>query len=289
MHACWVRPITPNLNLRPPSSTATCVPLLPAGTNILSTFPLQTVDILTGTSQAAPIVGGIAARCFAAKDCVLGNKAKGGGALNTGKILSAIEAKNLEDPAYAWTADGVTFKGRYYGPMAWANHWVRKPAVSAVQHIACSMNSLQLLAALLLVYLLLSAGRPCIIDFHSCALNLGYHLTCSKRSSKVCSVERIATSGRSITTTCRSTTLACCRSSPVSSFVSLAVRSPGPWLAFRGCKRVVAPRLMVPLSCFWMSGGAGPLRCADETQHCSPRSTFPGYRLHKARQPAWRP
>lgn len=85
---------------------------------------------MSGTSQAAPMVAGIAARCFATNMCKLGaadplNKA--GGELNTDRIIVVTANKNDQDPAYIWTDDKVTYVvngvTRYYGPMVWANFW----------------------------------------------------------------------------------------------------------------------------------------------------------------------
>jgi len=76
------------------------------------------------------MVAGIAARCFAAGECKLGDSTGGGGIGNMRRILQAAWDKRLGDDEYAWnTGDGLTglLPGTtmrvYYGPLAWAGKW----------------------------------------------------------------------------------------------------------------------------------------------------------------------
>jgi len=101
------------------------------GVEIRSTGAQGKTIYKSGTSMAAPMVAGIAARCFAAGDCKLGDAQAGGGALNMQRILSAAKRKATYDPEFAWNGgDGTTAevprvpgtKG-YYGLLAWAGRW----------------------------------------------------------------------------------------------------------------------------------------------------------------------
>jgi len=93
------------------------------GINIWSLGAEGKYDLKSGTSQATPMVEGIAARCFAAGECRLGNAAAGGGLQNRNRILKAAINKNNDDPEYRWSQDvdgWKTYAGNYHGNLAWA-------------------------------------------------------------------------------------------------------------------------------------------------------------------------
>jgi len=102
------------------------------GTDIWSTTAQGQHDVKSGTSFAAPMVTGIATRCFAAGECKFGDAQAGGGAANMKRILDAALTKWTYDPEFAWNSrDGKTWtvpedpKGTdaYYGLLAWAGKW----------------------------------------------------------------------------------------------------------------------------------------------------------------------
>lgn len=89
------------------------------GVNILSTVPYGYSE-LSGTSMATPHVVGVAARCFAARECRIGK-----GYNNTRIVLNKVWQKYQSDPTYRWNTGSAepALYGKYYGPLVWAKGW----------------------------------------------------------------------------------------------------------------------------------------------------------------------
>jgi hypothetical protein len=92
------------------------------GYEIISTAPGGGYENKSGTSFAAPMASGAAARCFAARDCVL---APGNGPGNRERLLQAAWDKHATDRAYRWTKGIAPTNGRgqSFGPLVWAGLW----------------------------------------------------------------------------------------------------------------------------------------------------------------------
>jgi len=83
--------------------------------------------------MSSPLVAGVAAKCFAAGDCKLGDETAGGGLKNRARILDSIVEKHVYDEEYAWNIEGGGTTARvpkrgvnawgYYGYLVWAGKW----------------------------------------------------------------------------------------------------------------------------------------------------------------------
>jgi hypothetical protein len=80
---------------------------------------------LSGTSQAAPHIAGIAATCILSGACAANNT----GLQNLAVIQAAAQERLAQQQPYGYLGDPSTSKGlasqRYYGFLAWSKFWQR--------------------------------------------------------------------------------------------------------------------------------------------------------------------